>query len=319
MNELNRRRFIQTTAALSCGTILAGRATAEVAKPTARKMTICLACGSIGINADQSKSIRLAERHGFESVEAYPDYLTRLTEAELSDLLAELKAKHLVFGAAGLPLEFRQDDTRFTESLQRLPRLAAGLRRAGVDRWGTWLSPCDNSKTYLENFKIHARRLREAATIFKDHGQRLGLEYVGTKTSRERCRYPFIHSMPEMKELIAEIGTGNVGFVLDTWHWWQADDTVADLLSLRNADVISVDLNDAPAGVAKDKQLDGRRELPAATGVIDAAAFLKALNQIGYDGPVRAEPFNKPLNDLDDDPACAATIDAMKKAFSEAS
>ena len=55
--------------------------------------------------------------------------------------------------------------------------------------------------------------------------------------------------------------------------------------------------------------------MPAATGVIDVAAFLKALNQIGYDGPVRAEPFNKPLNDLNNDDACAATAAAMKKAF----
>ena len=44
-----------------------------------------------------------------------------------------------------------------------------------------WRSPA----TYLENFKLHARRLRAAAEVLKDHGQRLGLEYVGTKTSRE--------------------------------------------------------------------------------------------------------------------------------------
>ena len=121
--------------------------------------------------------------------------------------------------------------------------------------------------------------------------------------------------MAEMKELIAEIGTGNVGLILDSWHWWQAEDTVADLRSLKNTDVVSVDLNDAPAGLAKEKQLDGKRELPLATGVIDAAAFLNALQQIGYDGPVRAEPFNKALNDLDNQAACAATAAAMKKAF----
>jgi sugar phosphate isomerase/epimerase len=121
--------------------------------------------------------------------------------------------------------------------------------------------------------------------------------------------------MAEMRELIAEIGTGNVGLVLDSWHWWQADDTLADVLALKNADVVSVDLNDAPAGLAKDKQLDGKRELPAATGVIEVGAFLKALTQIDYDGPVRAEPFNRTLNELNNEEACAATIAAMKKAF----
>jgi sugar phosphate isomerase/epimerase len=121
--------------------------------------------------------------------------------------------------------------------------------------------------------------------------------------------------MAETKELIAEIGTGNVGFVLDSWHWWTAGDTIEDLRTLKNEQIVSVDLNDAPAGIPKEQQIDGRRELPRATGVIDLAGFLKALQEVGYDGPVRPEPFNKSLNDLENEAACAATIQAMKHAF----
>jgi len=102
---------------------------------------------------------------------------------------------------------------------------------------------------------------------------------------------------------------------VDSWHWWQAGDTVEDVLSLKNEEIVSVDLNDAPSGVPKEQQKDGQRELPCATGVIDAAAFLKALVRIGYDGPVRAEPFNRALNELDNEAACAATIKAMRQAF----
>ncbi len=314
MNALSRRQFIQSATTLSAS-LAAGTFWLHGAEPPQRKMRICLTCGSIGVSANQGEAIRLAARYGFEAVEPYADSLANLSEAQLSDLLGEMKSHNLVFGAAGLPVEFRRDDSRFTDGMARLAKVVAGARRAGVERWGTWLSPCDNGRTYLQNFKLHTRRLREVAALLKDHGQRLGLEYVGTKTSRERCRYPFIHTLAELQELIAEIGTGNVGVVLDSWHWWQADDTVADLASLKNADVVSVDLNDAPAGVAKDKQLDNRRELPAATGVIDVAAFLNGLQQIGYDGPVRAEPFNQALNDLNNEEACAATIAAMKKAF----
>ena len=49
--------------------------------------------------------------------------------------------------------------------------------------------------------------------------------------------------------------------------------------------------------------------------MIDLKAFLGALVQIGYDGPVRAEPFNKTLNDMDDDAAIAATAAALRKAL----
>jgi len=124
-----------------------------------------------------------------------------------------------------------------------------------------------------------------------------------------------VHTMAEARELIADVGMGNVGLVLDTWHWWTAGDAVSDLLALTNDDVVSVDLNDAPKGIAKEQQKDNERELPVATGVIDVAAFLTALVTIGYDGPVRAEPFNKALNALDNDPACAATSAALHQAM----
>src|SRR5215218_2424115 len=48
----------------------------------------------------------------------------------------------------------------------------------------------------------------------------------------------------------------------------------------------SGDLNDAPAGIAITDQIDSRRELPLATGVIPVAEFLNALHKIGYDGPL---------------------------------
>jgi sugar phosphate isomerase/epimerase len=144
---------------------------------------------------------------------------------------------------------------------------------------------------------------------------RFGLEYVGTKSLWTSQRHPFVHTMAETKELIAEIGKSNVGFVMDSWHWWTAGETAADILTLTNKDIVSADLNDAPMGIPRDEQIDGKRELPMATGVIDVGAFLNALNELGYDGPVRAEPFNAALRQMPDDEACAATIEAMKKAF----
>ena len=36
---------------------------------------------------------------------------------------------------------------------------------------------------------------------------------------------------------------------------------------------------------------------------------------MGYDGPVRAEPFNKALNALPKEEIVAATASSMKKAF----
>jgi len=121
--------------------------------------------------------------------------------------------------------------------------------------------------------------------------------------------------MAETKELIAATGKGNVGFVLDSFLWYTAHEAAADVLSLKGGDVISADISDAPEGIPIDQLIDQRRELPGATGVINLAAFLNALNRIGFDGPVRAEPFNEALRKMPREEAVAATSRAMKKAF----
>lgn len=280
-----------------------------------RKMTIDLTCGAIGVRADQRQAIEYAHRFGFESVEAYPQYLADLSEEACRDLRAEMRELGLRWGTAGLPVDFRGNEDRFRAGLEALPRLAAGLERAGARRMNTWISPGHDSLTYLENFHRHARRLREVAEILSDHGVRLGLEYVGTLSARLGRKYSFIHTLAETRDLIEEMGTDNVGFVLDSWHWWMAGDTAEDIRALSDDQVIAVDLNDAPAGLAKIDQQDGRRELPATTGVIPVASFLQALQHIEYSGPVRAEPFNQALREMDNEAACQATITAMQRAF----
>jgi sugar phosphate isomerase/epimerase len=314
---MNRREFLHATSTIAAAAAFprfVSGATPTTLAP--RKMTIALTPGSIGVTVQSQKELNdLAHRHRFESVEPRGEELAGMSPAQLAETAADLKAKQLAWSATGLPVDFRKDDKTFQDGLAKLPRIAAALQRAGATRIGTWLSPSHESLTYRANFRQHAARLREAARILNNHGIRLGLEYVGTQLLLVGKKYPFVHTLAETRELIAEIGTGNVGLVLDTWHWWTAGDGEADLLSLTNRDVVSVDLNDAPKGIPKEQQKDNERELPVATGVIDVATFLSALVRIGYDGPVRPEPFNKTLNALDNDAACAASSAALHQAM----
>jgi sugar phosphate isomerase/epimerase len=316
-NKLNRRRFLAVTGLGAAGLAqlesrARGHATPDV---PGRKFYTVLSCGRIGVKANFRESVELAGKYGFEGVDPDPGYFAQLSEEELKRLLDELKSKNLKLGSAGLPVEFRQDELTFSEGLKRLPAVLKILAKAGVQRVSTWILSFSNDLTYLQNFRTHAYRLRACAEVLKEHGQRLGLEYVGPKTSWRSQRHPFIHTLSETKELIVAIGTGNVGVQLDSYHWFNAEETEQDLLTLRNEDIITVDLNDAPAGTPLDKQVDLARELPAATGVIPVKVFLDALRKIGYDGPIQAEPFNAALRALPRDEACAVTAAAMKKAL----
>lgn len=319
-NELSRRQFLSTAAAATMAALPAAGMLAKTAAPgemPQRKFYANLALGLLGpFHATIPETIDLAVKYGFEGVDPNADYFATLSDDDLKRLLDNMQAKNLKFGAAGLSVDFRKDEATFSDGLKKLPDVAASLQRAGISRVSTWFAPSSNDLTYLQNFRQHAYRMRQCARILDDHGQRLGFEYVAPRTSLRRGHYPFVHTMAEMKELIAAIGTSNLGFRLDSWHWFNAEETAKDLLTLRNSDVVTVDLNDAPTGLTLDDYMDGHRELPAATGVIPIKSFLDALVQIGYDGPIQAEPNNADLRAMPMDQALTNTSAAMKKAFS---
>src|SRR5687768_7932142 len=134
-SKLSRRDALK---ALSATVLLTSPAFLRAADdaPARRKMTINLVCGMIGVQANQRAAIDLAHAHGFESVEAMPNDLARMTAGEVKDLVAGMKSKNLVFGASGLPVDFRRDESAFQDSMKSLPRLADALQRAGVTRVG---------------------------------------------------------------------------------------------------------------------------------------------------------------------------------------
>lgn len=311
---MKRRTFLaRLSASTSTLATLGGLATAS--ERPKRRMTIDLVPGAIGVRVDQEEAIDLAAQNGFESVAPYPRELTEASSEKLARIKTKLDQARLIFGASRLPVNFRSDEESFRNGLRDLPKYAAGLQRAGVSRIGTYIIPSHETLTYRENFHQHVSRLREVADILQDQAIRLGLEYVGPKTSWTAARHSFVHTMRETRELVSEIGLSNVGLVLDSWHWYHARETAADIEALQNRDVVAVDLNDAPTGIPIDEHHDLKRELPAQTGVIDVKTFLSALVAIAYNGPVRAEPFNAKLRSLPKFEAVAATAKAMKKAF----
>jgi sugar phosphate isomerase/epimerase len=268
MNSVTRRRFLAASSTATAFAIAALAPRISAAPLPQRRFTLDLTPGSIGVSGDQFAIIKLAHTHGFESVQPDAGFLAKQDHAGLEKVTRTLAEAGLRWGAAGLPVEFRKGDDDFRRDLSALPGAATALKKVGATRVGTWLMPGHNELEYQVNFRQHTSRLGEIARVLADHGLRLGLEYVGTPSLRTRLKFPFVHRLAQARDLIAAIGVPGTGLVLDSWHWWTAGDSVEDLRRLTSRDVVAVDLNDAPAGIPLDQQQDGRRELPAATGVI---------------------------------------------------
>lgn len=178
--------------------------------------------------------------------------------------------------------------------------------------------PFSDEREFNENFEHHVSRLTPCAHILAGHGIRFGLEWVGPKTLRDAHKYPFIHTLAGMLELCNTIGTDNMGLLVDCYHLYTSHGSHDDLRHLRSEQVVLVHVNDAPAGIPIDEQLDHVRALPGATGVIDLTGFLHVLRDIQYDGPVMAEPFSQELRDLPEEEAVAQTSAAMHQMMQQA-
>ncbi len=268
-----------------------------------------------GVNLGADELLDSVIEIGYEALSVPAQWLEGWSAERKESFAAKAREHKISWGANGLPVEFRESEERFRKELADLPVHAKNLRDIGVDRIGTWILSSNATLTYNENMRLHADRLGEAAKILGDNGIALGLEYLGTTALRHSGRFAFLSSGKELKELIGLIGQNNVGVILDSYHWYTAREGKEDLLRWSNEEIVAVDLNDANNQLSLDEQTDIARELPGATGVIDLASFVRALVEIGYDGPIRAEPFSRTLDLMDDRLAMQATYAAMTNAI----
>jgi sugar phosphate isomerase/epimerase len=227
----------------------------------------------------------------------YPGTDVNVTEAMESgveatkDLLARLNLKPAV---VSLPVEFRKDDAAFREGLAKLEPAVQFSVAIGCPRMTTWI-PSSSEIPKPELRKLWKARFQACANVLARSHARLGLEFLGPLHIRKRFPHEFIWRMDEMLEFARECGT-NVGVLLDSWHWYHAGATVANILAAGKEGIVHVQVNDSPK-MPPEKVVDSERLMPG-EGVIDLAAFFGALKKIGYADGISPEVFGRGLKDM---------------------
>ena len=139
---------------------------------------------------------------------------------------------------------------------------------------------------------MHRSRLGAVANILAEHNVKLGLSFCAVPDHWKGRDYPFIHEPDALLTLIKTIGNANVGLTLDTWNWFVGGGSLSELRELTVEQVVSVRLADMLPEEDLSKITDEERHLPSDEGVIDGAAILRHLADVGYDGPVTLAPHS---------------------------
>ena len=280
-------------------------------------MTPALSCSALGAYPPFPEFVALAGRHGFHAIEFSIDWAIDLAKhTSWAGVRALLTESRVTAGCMYLPVDFRLPETEYRAAFAELANKVNAASQIGCERTATWI-PSSTDEDPAEFRKLAVKRVRQVAARLADSDMRLGVEWVGPKTKwtgpTAMGKNPFIHTLAGMLELIDEIDSpeGNVGLLVDSFHWFTAHHTASDLLALTNDQVVHVHINDAPDKPA-DEQIDNERLLPG-DGIIDLKTFLSCLKKIGYDGILAVESFNNSPTTLEED--AARTAAACRKVM----
>jgi sugar phosphate isomerase/epimerase len=267
--------------------------------------------GLVNIKVSTFKeALAIARKHGFGAVEYSPLNLEEqgIGVSEAQDLMG---AYGVIISNFGLPVQHRTRDL-FNESFSKLEKTARMARRLGISRCATWMASSSDDFEFAENFRRYKEMFGLCAQVLKDYDISLGVEFLGPKGAWTRGKYPFIHTLPGMLELCDAIGTGNMGLLLDAHHCYTSGVAGDGFVKLVRGekDIVLVHLNDDAKGVPPEEIPDSPRYYPGESGGggNDVKAFMKGLLQIGYTGPVVAEPNSAAIKAMTDNDAIAALI-----------
>lgn len=311
---LTRRNFIKSSSVLAISSVLTP--TINLSKLRSEtNFKSSLVPGSIGLKTDANTLIFQAYSYNFTAIAPLIPELVSFSSDQIETYLNKMDDHNLVFDTAGLPVQFRSDEKTFLKDYEELKINLPKLSTLKVPGFVTWIMPTNKKYNYFENFNIHKSRLKKVAMLLNDYNMRLGLEYVGPKTLMSRDKFPFIHTISELKTLIDAIDEKSIGYLLDSFHMFCSEDTVDDYIFLESNDIVSVQINDAVLGRTVSEQLDLERNLPGVTGLINLKGFLKMLKSKGYDGCISVEPFNKNLNDMEENDKLKTVYDSIQNTF----
>ena len=293
-------------------------------------MYACWNARAVGLTMPAEDAIDLAAEAGFEGV----DLLVRDVLESGSDP-RELRRRMDDLGLRGggwtLPMNWKNEREAFEADLARLPRLAEVAATLGLFRTGTWvrfesepvaaetLRSAEACRRVVEGSTAwQADRLGRMARVLADHGSRLGLEVIGSRSEASGRGVPLVATYRELLDRFSAVARvhPNVGVLADAYHLYAAGETPEDACVWGVGAITWVHVAD-PANPDRATMRDTERLLPGESPEGLSANLLATLAARGYDGPVTAEPLSASQSFRMDDPRerALSTRAALRRAW----
>ena len=218
------------------------------------RISAAAAAGWAGIGFGQDDLRVIRETTGFAAIRA------AITAAGLQHVEVEL--------ATGW---WRDDDLGWRDTWDLLLEAAQGLEAAFIKIGTAFGSPVADVAPFVQPLRQIAD---EAAAL-------------GTRVALEPLPFALIGSMPQGAELMRAADHPAAGLVVDYWHVFRAGTTLPELVAcLDPSMVFGVELSDAQLESVGTLFEDTRdRRTLIGQGAQDVVGFIRAMREVGFDGP----------------------------------
>ncbi len=252
---------------------------------------------ALGVSGHQSEVIELALTYGFHGFDVDIVQIAGRAKAKGMPYARRLiDSAKIRLGTFPLPLDWDTDDDLFKPELAKLPEYAQVAAEIGCTRCVATVQPAGDKRPYHENFEFHRHRFSDVCEALAPAGVRLGVGFRAAENLRRSQAFQFIHDLDALSLLINMIDAPNFGLLLDVWDLHVSGGTLESVRGLKAEKIVAVQLADVPdEGKPVAELTEKSRRLPVEEGGIGLPAYLAALAELGYDGPVALKPDRSAL------------------------
>jgi 2-keto-myo-inositol isomerase len=240
--------------------------------------------GATTMKADLETDIRAASQAGFDCLEIWAaklrKFLASRTTAQLRELFDEYRIEPYSINSIE-HVTFRERAAH-EKLLRECEELCQVARAVDCPYIVVVPSPLPEGKSRPDVIAESVRVLDELGRIAEGFKVSLAFEFLG----QPRCS---VQTLELADEIVKETGRGNVGLVIDSFHFYAGGSSLESIEAL-NADRLFIfHINDAEDRPREELQ-DSHRLLPG-LGILPLKEIVGALRHIGYDRVTSVEIF----------------------------
>ena len=239
----------------------------------------------LGLSVSPLRALGLAHRFGFDSLETPVEIVAALERSAVRELRDHAHALGLRWGPGHIDLELGAAKATFEARMHRLPSVATAVAQLGCE--ALTVDVPDLSAAGLTERTL-VSRLREVAVVLGAFGIRLGLAHGIAAKPNLGARFEAGSNWTTTRWIVDALRYDHVVVVLDAWAWYVEGREPSALESLEPAEVVAVQLGDAPLGLQRRFLGPNDVRLPGSVGRVRAAAWIACLEAAGIVGPIRA-------------------------------